>query len=1072
MSIVKINTTNTQGSETNVDWIENGEVADDIVFNRPIKDVSVVVNTVIDTVNDLAPLHTIADLRAFEPTNDKQVAVLTAGLGENELRGGQYQYDSTDTTSVENTEKTIVVTVGGSRWKYVNQLFDVPLNYTATLTNALEAQANIRFDQIQSMVTSKVTFATKADMEADLNHDDSALATVWDDTAANNGIYGKVGASGSGSWKLSAYDPYGRADSSIMSEESDSAGVKNIRIKDYHEKGDSTFVQGENPWNVTMIKEVGSSGGGWHGGWIEIRYDKLSDLDVLATLNIETVSGLPISTVNIVNSKIDWNSTSNSVSTNLKNEPVNLYNSIQNSSTENFDYYESANVMYLAVAKYNANDANVTNAAESVWNVSLDFKTKGRVIANEITSELASLLSTDNQATQDEVDIINQNLQTGVNFSINAGIEFIPSSQVYPQASTAVTVTGEAGTSGITITKVPDTNDTSWYAARVQIPYDTIEDLDKDFNLNFTLVSGAGPTKVLFTKNNADWSGAQFPVNIENLASNPVNFYELIINSDYESGYRDQNELILMIANETTTELAQAAEGVWNISPIFAVNGAKVVASDLSSELKTSILAEAASQVTESARNAGISSPNYDDFYAQFDEGSSIAPSESGSGVTYTQTATGDETRTWYALRWEVRYNTIEDLNSDYFINLVVDSGTPVGDLKFTKGQKNAFGPTDDSLTVVNGLSNSFNLYEIIMASSLESEYRGQNVLYMNLNKFLGSPEAGNANSVWSVDPYMLLKGSKVVASFVTEELREDLVGSIATIGKNITFWGDSLTAQGGWTSRVTTLSGYTGYNGGTGGENCRTILARQGADVMITNHITIPASLDPVLIADRDVDTGISTVLGHIATPLLQGGAHINPCFIGDVEGILEFTGTNNADMTGDWVFTRTTVGDAVVIDRPTPIVTDFDRNHNDGIQIQFIGQNGGYDNNEELVYQNRLMLEHSRANKFIVLGVSSGSEAARADIEAIMLQEFGRNYVSLRAYLAAPIYANNGTTITSCYGLDDAGLTATQDDLNAIATGTVPPQCLADSVHYTTATKTVIGEMLYKYMVALNYF
>jgi hypothetical protein len=53
MPIVQINTTNLQGSETNVNWVEDGEFADDIVLNRAVKDVAVIVNEVIVTVNDI-----------------------------------------------------------------------------------------------------------------------------------------------------------------------------------------------------------------------------------------------------------------------------------------------------------------------------------------------------------------------------------------------------------------------------------------------------------------------------------------------------------------------------------------------------------------------------------------------------------------------------------------------------------------------------------------------------------------------------------------------------------------------------------------------------------------------------------------------------------------------------------------------------------------------------------------------------------------------------------------------------------------------------------------------------------
>lgn len=285
-----------------------------------------------------------------------------------------------------------------------------------------------------------------------------------------------------------------------------------------------------------------------------------------------------------------------------------------------------------------------------------------------------------------------------------------------------------------------------------------------------------------------------------------------------------------------------------------------------------------------------------------------------------------------------------------------------------------------------------------------------------------------------------------------------------------ITCWGDSLTAGGGWTTTLATLSGLPVYNGGTGGENSQTIMARQGGDVMVVNNITIPATTTPVLIASRSTDGGIKTALGATVTPLLQGGAHVNPCYIGDVLGTLSWTGSSYADMNGTWTFTRSAAGSEVQIKRPTAIRTDFDINRNGSIQIIFIGQNGGYTSNDDLIRQHRLMIEHSTAKHTIILGLSSGSAASRTDYEAAMKLAFGRYFISLREYLAAPIYTNG--VITSCYGLDDAGITPTSADLTAIASGTVPPSLLADAVHYNTACKTVIGNMLYKKMKDLNVF
>ena len=292
------------------------------------------------------------------------------------------------------------------------------------------------------------------------------------------------------------------------------------------------------------------------------------------------------------------------------------------------------------------------------------------------------------------------------------------------------------------------------------------------------------------------------------------------------------------------------------------------------------------------------------------------------------------------------------------------------------------------------------------------------------------------------------------------------------TVLTGIVCWGDSLTAGGGWTSTLQKLSGIPVYNGGTGGENARTIAARQGADVMLVNNITIPAACEPVTLAVRKTDSGILTEEGYKVTPLLQGGAHVNPVKIGEVEGTLRWTGTNYADTNGIWTFTRSVAGEAVTIKRPTAVRTAFDRLHNQAseVMILFIGQNGGYTDLTDLIRMHQQMISHFKGKEYLVLGLSSGTESQRAEYEKQMKQAFGRRFVSLREYLAHPVYDTDGKTVISCYGLDDAGLDPTDADIERIKQGQVPQTLLADSVHYTAATKTVIGTMLYKKMIELG--
>ena len=285
-----------------------------------------------------------------------------------------------------------------------------------------------------------------------------------------------------------------------------------------------------------------------------------------------------------------------------------------------------------------------------------------------------------------------------------------------------------------------------------------------------------------------------------------------------------------------------------------------------------------------------------------------------------------------------------------------------------------------------------------------------------------------------------------------------------------ITFWWDSLTAGGGWTTRLASLAGMTERNGGTWGENARTIVARQGADVMMINNKTIPAS-GAVTLYTRSADVGIPTQEWYKVTPLLQGGSHVNPVKIGDIEWTLAWTGTSYADQNGTWTFTRSTAGSETVIDRPTAMTTNFDRTYNNPhLMVIFIGQNGGYSDLDDLVRQHRLMIDHAKAKHYLVLWLSSGSATQRADYETRMKKEFGRYFISLREYLSTPIYdwSNN---IISCYGMADQNVeidpTFTYDGkttVQEIEAGICPHQILADSVHYTSWTKTVIGDFLYK--------
>lgn len=107
MTIELINTTDVQGDETNVNWFADGEHANSVVLNRPIKDVSVVVNEVISKLNENIDF------------NDSGMQILVSGyngsgsllnkatpvmIADTTGSSGEYNIDLMDGTVLDNSQ--------------------------------------------------------------------------------------------------------------------------------------------------------------------------------------------------------------------------------------------------------------------------------------------------------------------------------------------------------------------------------------------------------------------------------------------------------------------------------------------------------------------------------------------------------------------------------------------------------------------------------------------------------------------------------------------------------------------------------------------------------------------------------------------------------------------------------------------------------------------------------------------------------------------------------------------------------------------------------------------------------
>lgn len=276
----------------------------------------------------------------------------------------------------------------------------------------------------------------------------------------------------------------------------------------------------------------------------------------------------------------------------------------------------------------------------------------------------------------------------------------------------------------------------------------------------------------------------------------------------------------------------------------------------------------------------------------------------------------------------------------------------------------------------------------------------------------------------------------------------------------SITCWGDSLTAGVGgngvtYTGELRKLIKLDVYNMGVGGEDTITIACRQGARQMMVNNITIPSNSEKVEIGryNKFFDN-----YNKVINPLRQGSAGINNCFIEGVEGKLLVEQTDSVSDDAVFYFERLEKGKEVQINKPTPIITNGSINRKNDITIIFIGQNGGYTDIDDLVAQQKSMISYTGHDKYIILGLTSGTSEQREELENRMIREYGDKYINLRKYLSED-------------GIKDAGLNPTEKDIEEMNQGIVPESLRSDTIHGNSYYYELVGKKLYNKIIELNY-
>jgi lysophospholipase L1-like esterase len=324
--------------------------------------------------------------------------------------------------------------------------------------------------------------------------------------------------------------------------------------------------------------------------------------------------------------------------------------------------------------------------------------------------------------------------------------------------------------------------------------------------------------------------------------------------------------------------------------------------------------------------------------------------------------------------------------------------------------------------------------------------------IYLIFDSFRSDPTASVAVDL-TVE-FVVMSGETVVATdlmgfnqddYYDKDQINEMIDQIAP-DTDIIFWGDSLTMGAGGSGTTycavcANLLGKTHKNCGVGGEREETIAARQGG-----NNLIIP----PGNVNGDYTFSEMKDAAGKPILPLRQGtgGNTVNPVIINGQSCTLTLDEDNEKYTISGYTGTLKTAVPA--------LFSGYDV-YGD-ITVIFVGANGmGHNTVAERISYIKSMISRI-GRKYVVMGISYGTETDQAADDAAMREAFGNHFFPTRTMLVN-------------YGLDVAGITPTAQDETDIASGTVPTSLRSDHIHLNADGYTALGTILASFIVGLGY-
>lgn len=260
-------------------------------------------------------------------------------------------------------------------------------------------------------------------------------------------------------------------------------------------------------------------------------------------------------------------------------------------------------------------------------------------------------------------------------------------------------------------------------------------------------------------------------------------------------------------------------------------------------------------------------------------------------------------------------------------------------------------------------------------------------------------------------------------------------------------------------------------FNAGIGGENTITIAGRLGGIQYKVDDFNMPSDDTPVTISFVDDEN-------HKITPFRQeGNDMINPVIINGTAGEI----TVNDDYS-EYYFTRIfnedKLSDLTVSQKKSMESGNYELNtvetkgqtlHNDCIYIIFMGENGGFDDINELINQQKAILSQQTINndKYLIIGLTTGDNNSRKELEDAMENEYGSRYINLRKY-----YTNSIPEFDLISKASKYNISFTESDIAMMSNGQVPNCLREDAIHYNNAGYRLLADIVYDRLITLDYF